>query len=248
MSVSRNLSSSGPGVQFSYTWSKSLDDVSGVLGATTPQDPFHTHLERGPSGFDVTHALSFSLFQDLHADRAPVLNHLGKKAMGGWQLLALGSVNTGLPFTVFSGIQQTGAGSNAADRPDQIGTPQLSTTRTVREDYFGLGDNNPSYFHIPINLAGGTGPNSGRFGALGRNTFRGPMFHNFDVAFIKDTPIAVSHGHERATLQFRGEVFNIFNLVNFGLPSNTLLGAGFGRISKTAGSSRQIQFSLKLIF
>ena len=47
-------------------------------------------------------------------------------------------------------------------------------------------------------------------------------------------------------LQFRAEFFNVFNIVNFGLPSNIVRGSGFGLISKTAGSSRQIQFSLKL--
>ena len=43
-------------------------------------------------------------------------------------------------------------------------------------------------------------------------------------------------------------VFNLFNIVDFGLPANTLTGSGFGEISKTAGTSRQIQFSLKLLF
>jgi hypothetical protein len=248
VSASKNLTASGLGVQASYSWSKSIDDVSGVIGVPAAQDPFHASLDRGPSSFDVTHAMSFSLFQDLHAERAPVLRYLGKKAMGGWQMLAIGTVNTGLPFTVYSGIQQTGAGAGGADRPDQTGTPVLSTSRTVREDYFGLGDNNGSYFRIPVHVAGGTGTNDGRFGALGRNTFRGPMFHNIDVAFIKDTPLATRDGRERAALQFRGEIFNVFNLVNFGLPQSTLLGPGFGRISRTAGSSRQIQFSLKLIF
>lgn len=50
------------------------------------------------------------------------------------------------------------------------------------------------------------------------------------------------------TLEFRGEFFNAFNLVNFGLPVNILRGSGFGVINHTAGTSRQIQFSLKLIF
>lgn len=248
VSGTKDLTASGLGVEASFSWSKSIDDASGVLGATSPQDPFHTRLERGPSVFDVTRAMSFSLFQDLHADRAPVLRHLGKKAMGGWQMLALGSVYSGLPFTVLSGIQQTGAGSEGADRPDQIGTPVLSVNRSVREDYFGLGDSSVSYFRIPINVIGGTGPNQGRFGTLGRSTFRGPMFRNFDIAFIKDTPLTIRNGTERAALQFRGEFFNVLNLVNFGLPQSTLLGAGFGRISKTAGTSRQIQFSLKVIF
>jgi hypothetical protein len=147
-----------------------------------------------------------------------------------------------------SGIQQTGVGANGADRPDQVGTPTLSTSRTVREDYFGLGSNNASYFSIPINVAGGTGPNQGRFGTLGRNTFRGPGFHNFDMSLIKNTPIGLASNPERAVLQFRAEVFNVFNLVNFGLPNNVLLGPGFGLISRTSGNSRQIQLSLKVLF
>ena len=53
---------------------------------------------------------------------------------------------------------------------------------------------------------------------------------------------------ERAALQFRAEFFNLFNVVNMGLPANTILGSGFGVISKTAGTSRQIQFSLKVIY
>jgi hypothetical protein len=49
-------------------------------------------------------------------------------------------------------------------------------------------------------------------------------------------------------LQFRAEFFNVPNLVNFGIPSNVLRGSGFGIVSKTAGTSRQIQFSLRLIY
>jgi len=166
----------------------------------------------------------------------------------GWQLLGIGTFLSGLPFTVYSGVQQTGAGSGGSDRPDQVGVPHLSTSRTVREDYFGRGVDNASFFQIPTHVPGGTGPNQGRFGALGRNTFRGPAFHNFDMALIKDTPLVSRGGSERATLQFRAELFNVFNLVNFGLPSNIMLGSGFGEISHTAGSSRQIQFSLKVIY
>ena len=49
-------------------------------------------------------------------------------------------------------------------------------------------------------------------------------------------------------MQLRAEIFNILNLVNFGLPMNIIRGSGFGIINKTQGTSRQIQFSLKLIF
>jgi len=177
-----------------------------------------------------------------------LLRPLGKTLTRGWQLLGMGTLLTGLPFTVYSGVQQTGVGAGGTDRPDQIGVPDLSTSRSIREDYFGLGADNASLFYVPIDVSGGTGPNHGRFGTLGRNTFRGPGFHNADVALIKDTPIGKRGTAELGTLQFRAEFFNLFNIVNFGLPSNTVTGPGFGMISRTAGSSRQIQFSLKLIY
>jgi hypothetical protein len=134
------------------------------------------------------------------------------------------------------------------DRPDQIGTPVLSTSRTVREDYFGLGAANASYFSIPVNVAGGTGPNGGVFGTLGRNTFRGPALRNFDFALIKDTAWEAGRSRKAVNLQFRAELFNLFNIVNFALPSNILTGSGFGIISRTATNSRQVQFSMKAMF
>ena len=259
VSAQRDLTASGLGFQASYTFSKSIDDTSSVIGGfvsgssgavsqPSPQDPFNPSRDRGPSTFDIAHAFTLSLFQDLHADRLALLKPLGKTLTGGWQLLGIGTVMSGAPFTVYSGVQQTSAGAGGTDRPDQIGAPQFSTSRTVREDYFGLGAQNASFFSIPVNVPGGTGPNHGRFGTLGRNTFRGPGFRNFDMALIKDTPFGARGGAELATLQLRAEFFNVFNLVNFGLPSNIVTGPGFGEISRTAGSSRQIQFSLKLIY
>jgi hypothetical protein len=249
----------GLGFQASYTFSKSLDDTSSVLGGfltgssgtvlqATPQNPRDRRGEKGPSTFDVTHAFSLSAIQQLPLERAAWLRPLGRRVTGGWQLLGIAAVTSGSPFTVYSGIQQTGLGSNNADRPDQVGTPVLSTSRTIREDYFGLGANNPSLFAIPVGVPGGTGPNRGRFGTLGRNTLRGPAFHNLDVSLVKDTPVGRAANRERAVMEFRAEVFNIFNTVNFGLPANIVTGPGFGVISRTAGPSRQIQLSLKLLY
>jgi hypothetical protein len=258
-SLSGTVGRGGPGVQASYTWSKSIDDTSDVIGGTGstgavasgfPQNPYDTHPEKGPSSFDVTHAFGLSAAQDLHLDSVGFLHPVSRMVTNGWELLSISSISSGSPFTVFSGIQQTGAGSNGTDRPDQIAKPNLSTARKVRLDYFGEGVNNASaFFSIPIHVAGGTGPNQGRFGALGRNTFRGPAYYDFDFALIKDTPFGRrASGAERVDLQFRGEFFNLFNIVNMGLPANILTGTGFGEISKTAGTSRQIQLSLKLIY
>ena len=250
-SLTGTLGHGGPDIQASYTFSKSIDDTSSVLGGfisgtsgasaqAWPQNPQDTRAEKGLSTFDTPNAFSASIIQELHIDRINALSLLPKKATRGWQLLSITSLASGTPFTVYSGVQQTGAGSNGVDRPDLLTMPVFSTSRKIREDYFGLGANNASFFSIPV----------GQFGTLGRDTFRGPAFHNFDFALIKDTTLAThnSGGGELAVLQFRAEFFNLFNIVNFGLPSNIVTGSGFGEISRTAGTSRQIQFSLKLIF
>ena len=258
-SLSGTVPHGGPGVQASYTWSRSLDNVSLVLGGTGStgavasgfsQNPYDLRAEKGPSAFDATNSFSLSLAQDLHLESARFLDAVSRKVTYGWELLSISSISSGAPFTVFSGIQQTGAGSNGVDRPDQIATPHLSTARANRQDYFGEGANNATaFFSIPIDVAGGTGPNQGVFGTLGRNSFRGPAYYDYDFALIKDTPFGRRpSGAERVDVQFRSEFFNLFNIVNMGLPDNILNGSGFGEISRTAGNSRQIQFSLKLIY
>jgi hypothetical protein len=258
-SLSGTMGHGGPGIQASYTWGKSIDDVSEVIGGTGstgavsvpfPQNPQDNHPEKGPSAFDVTNSFGLSVAQDLHLESASLLSPITRKATYGWELLSISSISSGSPFTIYSGIQQTGAGTNGVDRPNQIAVPHLSTARKVREDYFGEGANNAAdNFSVPIHVPGGTGPNQGVFGTLGRNTFRGPAYYDYDFALIKDTPFGRRNsGVERVGLQFRAEFFNLFNIVNMGLPANIIAGSGFGEISKTAGNSRQIQFSLKLIY
>jgi len=257
-SISKNSVTAGLGFQASYTYSKSLDDTSAVLGGfvgnagvilqTFPQNPWDPGAEKGPSTFDTTNVFTLSVIQALPVDRLRFLQPLGRLLTRGWQFLNITTLTSGPPFTVFSGIQQTGAGAGGSDRPDQVGKPVFSTNRSVREDYFGLGASNASLFTIPINVPGGSGPNQGVHGTLGRGTFRGPGYQDYDIAVIKDTPLGHRGSSELSDLQFRAEFFNIFNLVNFGLPNNIVRGSGFGIISKTAGTSRQIQFSLKLIF
>jgi hypothetical protein len=255
-SASQNTPRMGLSFQASYTFSKSIDDTSalpggisgssGVILQTLPQNPFNLKADKAPSTFDVTHVFTLSLIQRLPLERVGFLQPLGKTITKGWQLLDITTLSTGPPFTVYSGVQQTGVGFGGTDRPDLLAMPKLSTSRTVREDYFGMGAANCSFFLIPNNLPCATSQNRGGFGTLGRNTFRGPGFRDFDVAVIKDSAFGHRGNGELANLQFRAEFFNIFNEVNFGLPSNILRGSGFGFISKTAGPSRQIQFSLKL--
>ena len=92
------------------------------------------------------------------------------------------------------------------------------------------------------------GPIRGRFGTLGRNTYRGPGVPQLRFLADQEHADRTEGNPERIALQFRFEVFNAFNIVNFSLPSNIVLGPGFGVISRTAGPSRQIQLSLKILY
>ena len=259
ISATKNSSRLGLGLQSSYTLGKGLDDTSAIpafIGGAPSgtviqayfQDPWNPGADKGPSTFDIAQVFTLSAIEVLPFDRVSFLRPLGSKVTSGWQVLNITTLTSGSPFTVYSGIQQTGVGSAGGDRPDQGARPDFSTGRKVREDYFGRGNSNPSFFSTPIGVPGGTGPNQGRFGTLGRDTLRGPGFYNLDMALIKETTLGARARSEPPTLEFRAEFFNAFNLTTFGLPVNILRGTGFGVINHTAGTSRQIQLSLKLIF
>ncbi len=134
-SESYNVRCIGLSYQASYTYSKSIDDTSAVLGGlpanagvilqTLPQNPFDPGADGGPSTFDATHVFSVSLVRGLPLDRVGFLKPLGNYVTQGWQLLNLTSLTSGQPFTVYSGIQQTGVGAGGPDRPDLVSVPDF---------------------------------------------------------------------------------------------------------------------------
>ena len=83
----------GPGIQASYTWGKSLDDSSMVMGGTGStgavtsgfsQNPYNSHPEKGPSTFDVNHGFGLSIAQDMHLESAGFLRPISRRSrMGG---------------------------------------------------------------------------------------------------------------------------------------------------------------------
>src|SRR5205823_27586 len=108
-SLSGNVGHGGPSLQAGYTWGKSLDDVSGIIGGTgstgavtlfSPQNPFDTRAERGPSSFDVTHAFTLSAAQDLHFEHLGIQSDRTHLLTKGWELLSISSITSGSPFTV----------------------------------------------------------------------------------------------------------------------------------------------------
>jgi len=98
----------------------------------------------------------------------------------------------------------------------------------------------PTAFALPV---------AGTYGDVGRNVLIVPGLRSFDLSLFKSTRLT-----ERWNLQFRAEVFNLFNHPNFGVPSPIVLttsgapAAAAGLLSATSTSSRQIQFGVKLSF
>jgi len=91
-SISGSVGHGGPGIQASYTWGKSIDNTSQVIGGTGSTERYLQDSRRtlryapgkGPSAFDVKHGFGLSLAQDLHMDSAPFLHSVSKKVTGGW--------------------------------------------------------------------------------------------------------------------------------------------------------------------
>ena len=153
----------------------------------------------------------------------------GNWLVSGWQLAVIVQSQSGNPVNVVTSNSTVNGVANTL-RPDVNGP--VAVFGAV-EEWFDTS----VFAAVP------------RFGNLGRNVVIGPSFNNTDVSIIKNTLFG-----EDLRLQFRAEVFDVFNHPNFGRPGNTVGTPSFGRISSTrfptgeSGSSRQIQFAVKFGF
>ncbi|MBL8229234.1 MAG: hypothetical protein JNL98_12180, partial [Bryobacterales bacterium] len=140
---------------------------------------------------------------------------------------------SGFPFTVASGRDNSFSGVNL-DRADFAGgTAALSSSRSRNDRLFQWFDTTKF-----------TANALGTFGNSGRNIIRGPNFFQADFSVIKNTAVT-----ERANLQFRAEIFNILNNANFRIPNSNAASAQFGRITQVVDESQRIvQLGLKLSF
>jgi hypothetical protein len=209
-----------------YTWSKFLDTGSG--DGAVPQNPKNRDAEKGPSNQDVPHRFVASVVY-----QAPALKRSSKAlqyVFGAWEFNGIGTVNSGSPFTITSGRDNSGTAVNN-DRPNVVGDWRLPDGRSKADQV-------NQYF----NTAAFAQNAAGTFGNAGRNILRSPSRSNFDIGAIKNFPVS-----ERLRLQFRSEFFNIFNHANLNAPTANVSNANFGKILG-AGNPRVIQFALKLMF
>jgi len=230
------------GLQFlaAYTFSKTMDDVSSVAGFLGDQNPGYTNnnrrdLDRSISASHIPHNLAFNFQWELpfgkgrqFLNQGGVLNHVA----GGWILNGIASIQSGSPISIDSRVNTNGS-QGGGQRPDSTGISSKSSGST--KDRINGWFNNAAFVDAPQFAFG----NVGRF--LPDNP--GPALHNWDISILKDFTLT-----ERFRLQFRTEMFNAFNMVNFRNPGGVTFGLpNFGVITAT-DPARVIQFGLKLYY
>ncbi|HTA47575.1 MAG TPA: TonB-dependent receptor [Bryobacteraceae bacterium] len=219
-----------------YTWSKTIDDGDS-LNATTSggepalaSNPFNLRADRGLANFDVRNAAAINVTYALPFEHGNLL-------VKGWTLNSIVTLQGGFPFT-----------PQLSYNPSNNGDTRNPVRPFVNPVFTGpviLGNPNqwfnPAAYLQPPN-------NSGFYGNLGRDTLSGPGLATWDFSVLKDTQL-----RERTRLQFRAEFFNILNHANFNTPNAVVftpsgVSPTAGVITSTSTTSRQIQFSLKLLW
>jgi Carboxypeptidase regulatory-like domain len=259
--VRRNLAH---GLQFrgNYTYARNLDNGSAwntSVSANTPafvSYPANPSLDYGPAATDIRHLVAINATyelplgrgQSLFSSASPSIN----RAISGWSLSTIASLQSGFPFSPQLGYNPTGSGDTRNPvRPNVNSnfTGSLYTrgnTAARAAQFF-----NPAAYSPPV---------YGTIGNLGRDTLTGPGYTDWDLSLLKSTQLS-----ERTRLQFRAEFFNVLNHTNLQTPNEVVYTSGPTQgatasqiapavLSPTAGvvtaaaTSRQIQLALKLLF
>jgi hypothetical protein len=233
MSGERRLSA-GLTFQISFVYSHALDYIStnpGAGGASFLNSYNHKY-DYGNSDFNIPRRLSASWNYLLPFKHDGFLHWV----VNGWQLNGILSIYDGLPFTVLSATNTLNNG--ATSHAEYVGTTSgaLPTGQQSVAHWF--------------NVAAFTTPPLLQFGDVGRNTLGGPPTRQLDASLFKNFKI----GEGEKNLQFRTEVFNVFNTAQFNNPASTIGAAGVGTITSSGSPytlqrlSREIQFALKFSF
>jgi hypothetical protein len=247
MTLARRITS-GLTLNSQYTFSRSFGNTAGSNEARTAAVPDVFDADNGYNNFDVRHTFNFSALYKLPFGKGT--NHdfgsVGNALLGDWEVGSIVNARSGLPIEIgitrpdvvmqcaattcpvtIGGVATTvpqgftaqlTSGTLPVGFIGVVNTPGGGASRNVRRPNLIPGVNpylnndrsiiNPAAFSIPL---------PGTFGDLPRNALRGPNFKQFDLVFNKRFPIT-----ESTNLEFRTEIFNIFNQTNFAVPATTL--------------------------
>ena len=234
------------GIQFqtNYTWAKAMDNVEGrnELGGEDGRIPFADQYNRriawSLGGSHVAHRVIASVVYDIpigQGRQIALSNGVLNQIVGGWSIGTIVEARTGPPFSAYWGNASQVYPTAARVRADATGPYARNSAwrNNVRgEKYFDT-----SVFQRPARFT---------FGNLGRNAFIAPGALRTDLSLIKH----ISMPWEGHTLQFRGELINLPNRANFGLPVGNVQNRAFGNITGlTVGASgRIVQLGLRYGF
>jgi hypothetical protein len=217
----------------SYQFSRNRDNNSGEIEANDTAFAWDHEADWALSRYDRTHRSAIAFGYELPWGQgrrwlsgSGLLQHL----LGNWQVAGAVRIQSGIPFTVSVSPLQT-LGSFVPARAD------FAPGR--EEDRGALDDASPTrWFDISAYVV----PPAGFQGRAGRNTLRGPGFRKTDVSFSKRFPFG-----NTKRLEFRAEIYNLFNNTNFGLPGGNISNPTAGVIT-TADEARSMQFGAKFVW
>jgi len=290
LSLSRRAAA-GVSLNVQYTLGRSRGNTAGSNEALTAGNNARAladfAYDNGYNNFDVRHTFNLSLLYPLPYGRGRAFggdaSGVKQLLLGGWDIGGIANARSGLPVDVRivrpDIVYRDPAGNifanPAADRVAIVNTPGGGASRNVRRPNLVPGVN-PFITDggtVFLNPAAFSTPAPGTFGDLERNSIHGPNFKQVDFFFAKHFSTGGT-----TDLEFRGEVFNLFDTVNFANPVGTLpqaiptaalseanrvqpgqpytaAAAGtFGRLTSTVGRTvglgtpRQIQFALRFSF
>jgi hypothetical protein len=248
-----------------WTWAKCLDieDAQGDLSGTTVENPNNIMMDYGPCGSDYRHVENVVLVAK--SGFSNHLNNTTKYIVNNWEFAPLIHIQSGLPFTVTSG-QDNSLTDVGNDRPNRVpGVNPYAEVAFRKTNTPGTRQYlNPAAFQQVWATAGCASATAngcsalGTYGNISRNSFHGPRFFGMDAQISRIFPI-----HENLSTEFRLEAFNVLNHPDFAPPSGTANSGGsaaltsstFGQVSATASNgtnntfgARVFQGAVKIIF
>jgi len=228
-----------------YTFSKTLDDGDNMntsVATNSPAfvaNPLQPKADYGRASFDVRHSGVIQSTYDLPFGRgnSDDANPWIARLLGNWQLSGIETFQSGLPFT-----------PQLSYNPSNDGDTRNPVRPSINPNFSGpVIQGGPSQYFNPNAFIQ---PLTGTYGNVGRNILQGPRLVETDFSISRKFALS-----ERFALQFRSEIFNLFNHTNFNTPNPVVYAAATGAPSPTAGvitststTSRQVQFGLKLVW